>query len=62
VDDAIYKALRPSLAVGGGDLWLMSTPRGKQGFFWENWEFGGSGMASGERAGDGVCADSGGVP
>ena len=43
VDDAIYKALRPSLAVGGGDLWLMSTPRGKQGFFWENWEFGGPG-------------------
>lgn len=43
VDDAIYKALRPSLAVGGGDLWLMSTPRGKQGFFWENWEHGGPG-------------------
>ena len=43
VDDAIYKALRPSLAVGGGDLWLMSTPRGKQGFFWENWELGGPG-------------------
>ncbi len=26
VEDAVYKALRPTLAVGGGDLWLMSTP------------------------------------
>jgi hypothetical protein len=38
VDDAMYKALRPMLAVGGGDLWLMSTPRGKRGFFYECWE------------------------
>ena len=38
VDDAIYKALRPMLAVGQGDLWLMSTPWGKRGFFYECWE------------------------
>jgi Terminase large subunit, T4likevirus-type, N-terminal len=38
VDDAMYKALRPMLAVGQGDLWLMSTPRGKTGFFYECWE------------------------
>jgi hypothetical protein len=41
VQRAMYMALRPMLAVGGGDLWLMSTPRGKQGFFYETWEHGG---------------------
>jgi hypothetical protein len=38
VDDAMYKALRPMLAVGDGDLWLMSTPCGKRGFFYEAWQ------------------------
>jgi Terminase large subunit, T4likevirus-type, N-terminal len=38
VPDAMYKALRPMLAVGQGDLWLMSTPHGKSGFFYECWE------------------------
>ena len=37
VEDAMYKALRPMLAVGNGDLWLMSTPNGKRGFFYECW-------------------------
>ena len=37
VEDAVYKALRPMLAVGDGDLWLLSTPFGKRGFFYENW-------------------------
>jgi hypothetical protein len=37
VEDAMYKALRPMLAVGNGDLWMMSTPRGKNGFFYEAW-------------------------
>jgi len=41
VDDAVYKALRPMLAVGEGDLWLLSTPFGKRGFFYENWAEGG---------------------
>lgn len=41
VDDALYKALRPLLLVGDGDLWLMSTPYGKRGFFWETWDRGG---------------------
>jgi tRNA(Met) C34 N-acetyltransferase TmcA len=31
--DSLYKALRPMLAVSGGDLWLLSTPRGRTGFF-----------------------------
>jgi hypothetical protein len=42
VDDRLYRAMRPSLAVANGDLWLMSTPFGKRGFFWEEWEHGGS--------------------
>ena len=37
VSDELYKAIRPFLAVGGGDLWLMSTPYGKRGFFYEEW-------------------------
>ncbi len=41
VPDAMYKALRPMLAVSDGDLWLMSTPCGKRGFFWEVWTQGG---------------------
>ena len=43
VDDRVYRALRPMLAVGAGDLWLMSTPDRKQGFFYEIWEHGGPG-------------------
>jgi hypothetical protein len=30
------------LAVSDGTLWLMSTPCGKRGFFWEAWERGGA--------------------
>ena len=41
VHDGMYKALRPMLAVGRGDLWLMSTPWGRRGFFYENWVRGG---------------------
>ncbi len=40
VSDATYKSLRPMLAVGNGDLWLMSTPYGKRGFFYEAWAHG----------------------
>jgi hypothetical protein len=43
VEEAMYLALRPMLAVSNGDLWLMSTPYGKQGFFYERWEHGGPG-------------------
>jgi Terminase large subunit, T4likevirus-type, N-terminal len=41
VTDDVYKSLRPMLAVGGGDLWLMSTPRGQRGFFYDVWTHGG---------------------
>ena len=43
VPDSTYKALRPMLAGGGGDLWLMSTTRGRAGFFWREWSQGGEG-------------------
>jgi hypothetical protein len=43
VDDAIYRALRPMLAVGKGDLWLLSTPFRKRGFFYSAWDTGGPG-------------------
>src|SRR5437899_335072 len=41
VSDDLYKAVRPMLAVGNGDLRLMSTPAGKRGFFYEEWANGG---------------------
>lgn len=37
VSDESYKAASPMRAVGDGDLWLMSTPFGKRGFFWDIW-------------------------
>ncbi len=37
VPDALYKAVRPMLAVSGGRLILMSTPIGKRGHFFEEW-------------------------
>jgi Terminase large subunit, T4likevirus-type, N-terminal len=40
VGDHLYRAMRPALAAADGDLWLMSTPNGKRGFFWEEWEHG----------------------
>ncbi len=40
VSDSLYLALQPMLATSDGDLWLMSTPNGKSGFFWETWAYG----------------------
>ena len=40
VTDEMYQALRPMLAVSDGDLWMMSTPMGKRGFFYETWAHG----------------------
>lgn len=37
VDDALYHMVRPFLAVGGGRLIMMTTPRGKTGFFYRAW-------------------------
>jgi hypothetical protein len=41
VSDEIYKTVRPMLAVGNGDLLMMSTPNGKRGFFHHEWAYGG---------------------
>jgi hypothetical protein len=40
--DDLYLAMRPVLASSGGDLWCLSTPNGKRGFFWEEWAKGGA--------------------
>ena len=37
VDDALYFAVRPMLAVSGGALIMLSTPYGKRGVFFEEW-------------------------
>lgn len=41
VPDEAYYAMRPALAVSNGDLWLIGTPEGKRGFFYEEWAYGG---------------------
>jgi hypothetical protein len=41
VPDALYRAVRPMLAVSGGRLVCLSTPYGKRGFFYDAWAHGG---------------------
>jgi hypothetical protein len=41
VSDELYQAIRPMLAVSGGDILLLSTPFGKRGFFHHEWTEGG---------------------
>jgi hypothetical protein len=43
VPDALYQAVRPMLAVSGGQIVLLSTPFGRRGFFHDVWENGGLG-------------------
>jgi hypothetical protein len=38
VPDEVYVAIFPALAVKDGQLILMSTPKGKEGFFYKAWE------------------------
>ncbi|NIR13667.1 MAG: hypothetical protein GWN86_06855 [Desulfobacterales bacterium] len=40
VDDDLYRAMRPMIAVSGGRIILMSTPFGKRGHFYEEWRRG----------------------
>jgi hypothetical protein len=40
VSDDLYRAVRPMLAISLGRLILMSTPFGKRGHFYEEWENG----------------------
>jgi Terminase large subunit, T4likevirus-type, N-terminal len=37
VDDGLYHAIRPMLAVSGGRLIMLSTPWGKRGVFYQEW-------------------------
>ena len=41
VSNELYFSVRPMLAVSGGRLICLSTPFGKRGFFFEEWENGG---------------------
>ncbi len=42
VPDGLYQAVRPMLAVSGGEIVLLSTPFGKRGFFHHEWAAGGA--------------------
>ncbi len=42
VPDELYQAIRPMLAVSGGNILLLSTPFGKRGFFHHEWTEGGA--------------------
>lgn len=37
VEDSLYRSVRPMLAVSGGRLVALSTPRGKRGWFYNEW-------------------------
>jgi hypothetical protein len=37
VDDGLYFAVCPMLAVSGGSMMMLSTPAGKRGVFYEEW-------------------------
>ena len=37
VRDELYHALRPMLATTNGSIWLLSTPNGRSGFFYDEW-------------------------
>lgn len=41
VSDELYKAIRPMRVISNGGIWMMSTPHGRRGFFWETWSSGG---------------------
>ena len=40
MEDELYFAVRPMLAVSGGALMMLSTPYGKRGVFFEEWSGG----------------------
>jgi len=41
IEDEMYAAVRPMLAVTGGRLIALSTPVGQRGWWWDAWENGG---------------------
>lgn len=40
VSDEFYRAVRPMVAVSNGQLWGLTTPFGKRGWFYEEWKSG----------------------
>jgi len=40
IDDGLYYAVRPMLAVSGGSIMMLSSPYGKRGVLYEEWEHG----------------------
>jgi hypothetical protein len=40
IEDELYYTIRPMVAVSGGRMLAMSTPFGKRGWFWEEWNGG----------------------
>lgn len=40
VPDELYQCVRPMLAVSGGDLLALSTPYGRRGWFFREWQEG----------------------
>ncbi len=41
VEDSLFYSVKPMLAISGGRIILLSTPRGKRGFFYDVWSEGG---------------------
>ncbi|HVS34581.1 MAG TPA: terminase family protein [Gemmataceae bacterium] len=41
IPDRLYRSVRPMLAVSRGRLVALSTPFGRRGWFWEEWQGGG---------------------
>jgi hypothetical protein len=41
VPDKLYSAVRPMVGATGGEVWILSTPRWRHGFFYETWTRGG---------------------
>jgi len=41
LDEAVWVKTEPMRAVTNGVLWLVSTPNGRMGRFWETWQYGG---------------------
>src|SRR6185295_12333118 len=37
VSNSLYHTARPMLAASDGDLWIISTPNGRRGFFYDTW-------------------------
>lgn len=40
VPEEMYTSVWPMLAISDGDFWMMSTPYGKRGYFYEEWAHG----------------------